>query len=52
MTLKESVESGKPFKRKCWEQWYTVNEFGEIQTIDFPYHRIFADVNTIFADDL
>lgn len=45
MNLIEAVKSGKPFKRKAWEDWLIKPDY-EIEEYDFSPHR-----ENIIADD-
>ena len=51
MTLKEAIESKRPFKRKDWECWYIVNELDEMCRLDCPNSKFYANAKAIFAED-
>ena len=57
MTIKEAIDTGKPFRRETWRMhgeyrnWLMVDTAGYIVAREFPNNEFSLSVGSIFADD-
>lgn len=51
MTIQEAIKSGKPFKRKLWKDWHSVDQESQWFTNTATDYRVVLAARDILAED-